>query len=240
MKLIEKKCPNCGASLEFDDQAKSCKCSYCHRSFEIERNQDNLEEIELIFSKTPKFFLIPFILIFVSVITIFVFVFIGISSYDTFQDEEILDIFDMEDVLLSDLSSIQNSDFRFIDSQGTSIITNLTFGYHEYQREGRIERVKTFLAYQEDENILIPIYQVNYASWPEKTEKYTVYIPILFEDVMISDKNINIHELSSGKTTTNQYYFGNSGFSIPAYDSLESLEQDFILPLEEEYIVTQK
>ena len=146
----------------------------------------------------------------------------------------------MEDVLLSDLSSIQNSDFRFIDSQGTSIITNLTFGYHEYQREGRIERVKTFLAYQEDENILIPVYQVNYASWPEKTEKYTVYIPILFEDVMISDKNINIHELSSGKTTTNQYYLGNSGFSIPAYDSLESLEQDFILPLEEEYIVTQK
>ena len=38
MKLIEKKCPNCGASLEFNDSDKSCKCQYCHRAFEIERD----------------------------------------------------------------------------------------------------------------------------------------------------------------------------------------------------------
>ena len=37
MKLIEKKCPNCGGSLEFSETDKSCKCEYCHRAFEIER-----------------------------------------------------------------------------------------------------------------------------------------------------------------------------------------------------------
>ena len=34
MKLIEKKCPNCGANLEFKDTDKSCKCSHCGSSFE--------------------------------------------------------------------------------------------------------------------------------------------------------------------------------------------------------------
>ena len=42
MKLIEKKCPNCGANLEFKETDKSCSCSYCHRSFEIER-ESNLD-----------------------------------------------------------------------------------------------------------------------------------------------------------------------------------------------------
>ena len=37
MKIIEKKCPNCGAGLEFNENDKSCRCEYCKRSFEIER-----------------------------------------------------------------------------------------------------------------------------------------------------------------------------------------------------------
>jgi len=41
MKLIEKRCPNCGASIEFNDDARSCKCDYCNRSFEIEREHTN-------------------------------------------------------------------------------------------------------------------------------------------------------------------------------------------------------
>lgn len=46
MRLIEKKCPNCGAGLEFKEEDKSCKCSYCHRSFEIERDNNlNVSDI---------------------------------------------------------------------------------------------------------------------------------------------------------------------------------------------------
>ena len=39
MELIEKKCPNCGASLEFKDTDTSCSCQYCHRNFIIEKNK---------------------------------------------------------------------------------------------------------------------------------------------------------------------------------------------------------
>ena len=48
MNLIEKKCPNCGANLEFNENDKSCKCQYCHREFEIKRDSNNYNEFSLI------------------------------------------------------------------------------------------------------------------------------------------------------------------------------------------------
>lgn len=54
MKLIEKKCPNCGASLEFNDNDRSCKCVYCKRGFEIVRDSENDDEYSLVYTKTDK------------------------------------------------------------------------------------------------------------------------------------------------------------------------------------------
>ena len=38
MRLIEKECPNCGAGLSFTKEDTTCKCEYCKREFEIERD----------------------------------------------------------------------------------------------------------------------------------------------------------------------------------------------------------
>ena len=78
MRLIEKKCPNCGAELTFGFEDKETKCEYCGKSFEIERtteekndlyNADNyqiFEEASRTISKGfGAFFLIPVIFIFV-------------------------------------------------------------------------------------------------------------------------------------------------------------------------------
>ena len=40
MKLIEKKCPKCGADLSFDINSKEVTCNYCKTSFEIDRSDD--------------------------------------------------------------------------------------------------------------------------------------------------------------------------------------------------------
>ena len=37
MKLVEKKCPNCGAGLSFNSSDKEVTCKYCNVSFEVER-----------------------------------------------------------------------------------------------------------------------------------------------------------------------------------------------------------
>lgn len=40
MKLIEKKCPKCGADLSFDIKSREVTCKYCNTSFEIDRSDD--------------------------------------------------------------------------------------------------------------------------------------------------------------------------------------------------------
>lgn len=44
MKLVEKKCPNCGANIEFNSDDKSVTCNYCNTTFTIEK--DPTEEIK--------------------------------------------------------------------------------------------------------------------------------------------------------------------------------------------------
>lgn len=84
MKLVEKKCPNCGANLKFDKDDMEVTCKYCDTSFEIEKEMNFNELVEDVFDseafnlhkKTFKhlsrfvfiFTLIVFILIFIAVI----------------------------------------------------------------------------------------------------------------------------------------------------------------------------
>ena len=44
MKLIEKKCPNCGAELKFDKDDTEVKCNYCETNYEIQRDP-SLDEL---------------------------------------------------------------------------------------------------------------------------------------------------------------------------------------------------
>ena len=45
MKLVEKKCPNCGGELKFNINDKETKCEYCGKAYEIERENDDKEEL---------------------------------------------------------------------------------------------------------------------------------------------------------------------------------------------------
>ena len=48
MKIIEKKCPNCRANLEFKVGERDVKCASCRRSFAIEYDRDFTDpEVEL-------------------------------------------------------------------------------------------------------------------------------------------------------------------------------------------------
>lgn len=39
MKLVEKKCPNCGAGLSFTENDSSVKCEYCNKTYYIEKDE---------------------------------------------------------------------------------------------------------------------------------------------------------------------------------------------------------
>lgn len=61
MRIIEKKCPNCGANLEFNVGDKETKCKYCNTGFIIEDNNTDkksfsLDNINLKYIKTFTIF----------------------------------------------------------------------------------------------------------------------------------------------------------------------------------------
>ena len=41
MKLIEKRCPNCSASLKFSDDANEVTCEYCGTYFQVEKEDED-------------------------------------------------------------------------------------------------------------------------------------------------------------------------------------------------------
>ena len=46
MKFVEKKCPNCGAGLKFDDGASSVACEYCNQTFYIQRDEKKYARLD--------------------------------------------------------------------------------------------------------------------------------------------------------------------------------------------------
>ena len=55
MKLVEKKCPNCGASLKFNKEDSSVTCNYCNTVFDITKDPtEELKEEFVLRAKTVR------------------------------------------------------------------------------------------------------------------------------------------------------------------------------------------
>lgn len=85
MKLVEKKCPNCGASLKFNKEDTSITCNYCKAVFDIEKDptEEVAEEFVLHFKtvrKMSKTIIIFTMVIFVVILLIIIFAFTRISG----------------------------------------------------------------------------------------------------------------------------------------------------------------
>ena len=83
MKIVEKKCPNCHANLEFDVGEQNVKCPSCRRAYAIEYDKDFVDpEVQLKakdiqlkmlddFSKARSFHKVYFIVVLVIAAIIF-------------------------------------------------------------------------------------------------------------------------------------------------------------------------
>ena len=75
MRLVEKKCPNCGASIKFNNEDKEVECTYCHAHFDIEKDpEDKIVDNFILHAKTIRtmsksIFIIAFIIIIIIMIT---------------------------------------------------------------------------------------------------------------------------------------------------------------------------
>ena len=85
MKLVEKKCPNCGANIEFNAENKTVTCNYCNTTFEVERDieKELKEEVILRFKETRKIgktISVVAITMFIVIAIIMIIIFVTMSS----------------------------------------------------------------------------------------------------------------------------------------------------------------
>lgn len=256
MKLIEKKCPNCGANLEFKDSDKSCKCSHCGSSFEIERDKDKSDLSDQFDLKPLKAFsifsaftfaeiFIIFIIVFVIIIALFFQVFNFKSSSEKeletkYENDIISDLF-KEKSYVESVDKLSNSDISSINHKSEMKISYRGEGAndvdHSYNRSGKPRREKIYVAYKKDGNYIITIYKAVYHDFFHQESSYTVYVPIVFENV----KEDVSFSLGDGEVSAPEYYFNSEKTSYTyGYASFEEAYNNVVKPLEKDYTITEK
>lgn len=245
MRLIEKKCPNCGANLSFDENDKSCKCDYCKRAFEIQRDTDSLDKINLIYSnisnsvgKGFKFMsIIYFFIFFVVAITL------SIISFSIFhKGEDMPSKIDInenakDNVYLNKIEDITNFDYSFIDTTSKIAISREAKSTFYFNKIGDSKRVNIYLLHNDNGNILIPIYKDTYTN---RETTHILYIPVLFENVRITNGSI-AHDIGNAQISAPQYFFNNEQTEYAVgYQDLDTLYNDFIKKYETDYKIEKK
>ena len=172
MKLIEKKCPNCGASLEFSETDKSCKCQYCHRAFEIERDNDstvkdlaqqfNLSELEKP-AKVVGGVAIAMYSIF-AILFLVVAIFIGTSIYNFNKDDDFFEgSEESKKTIATDISDFSNNSLKKLDIASSDVSD--VKGEHSTKYSYKVEDqdvYKYILAYKDNKNYVYVIQKTLY------------------------------------------------------------------------------
>lgn len=250
MRLVEKKCPNCGAALEFDENAKSCKCNYCKRSFEIERDLNDVEKFNLIYDKIQqpmnKAMTIPIIIVgaFIFIVAAII-IFSSISTHNSTSDKDfeipdVNDILEDQNKLISDVSELTNANIDIIKSKCHSVIHQSVVGRNDttysYKITGDPRVEKMIVAANDDSNVLIVIYSVIYHNFFNQTDQKTVYVPVVFENVSSS-----VFSLTSGNNPAPEYYLNDDHSSyIYAYGSYDEAYNNVVNPYKDGYKITEK
>lgn len=240
MKLIEKKCPNCGANLSFDENDKVTKCDYCKREFEIER--DAQDQINLVIGETGrsvlKYFFISHMVIGIISVIIFLVIFgfvifgiyTGISSTNKSKARE--------NTYLTDVNDIENEDYVFLDTKSTIKIRQENSLMVDFKQKGDFKREKIYVISNDNGNYLIPVYKGVYT---DNETTYTIFTPVIYENVKFDYWGNITSNLGTGKVECPTVYFNleHSEYSV-GYENINDLYNATIKQYEEDYEISEK
>ena len=174
MKIIEKKCPNCGADLKFNIGDRETKCNYCKTEFIIEDNNTdnknfNLDNINLN-QKFVRVFGITHIIATSMIILITFFIFImaltGIKKIKLKNNQIDININDVNKNVINELYSASKEE------------VNKWMGYSfDYKLKGNHEEVGYYYL---KNSVSIKIICVLKSTYESKYDEKTVYNAITF------------------------------------------------------------
>lgn len=248
MRLIEKECPNCGAGLSFNRDDTSCKCEYCKREFEIERDTDKKkldDQFSLSELKTPfKIFsyitfgsfitqAIVFLIVFIIIIIVGVNIVKGLNDSDS--------IFNRNTYLISDAAELNSDDYSTIDLNSNVLFAKeaLTTST-SYIKNSNLKREKIYVISNKKKNYIIPIYKVCYKEFMNNDERIVLYVPIKYTNVKNKNNSIAF-SLDNGEIVAPEYYFDETQTDYTyGFTDMDSLYDKVIKQYEKNYKITQK
>ncbi len=246
MKLIEKECPNCGAGLSFTKEDTTCKCEYCKREFEIQRDPEKkklIDQFSLSELKTPFkiFSYITFgsfisqgILFFVTFLVIII---VAFNLVRVLNDSN--SIFNRNAHYVTSASDLSNSDYNTLDLNSRIAIAKETVGNTSgFVNKNNYERVKLYIIYKEKRSILIPVYKVTYEYFSNRDIKYDVYTPVIYKNVRSKNNSIAF-TLDDPEVVDTKYRFNEGGYTY-GYGDLDSLYNDVVKYYERRYTIVEK
>lgn len=227
MRIVEKKCPNCGASLEFDETAKSCKCDYCKRSFEIERENSGTGSYNynLVQKGFSIFFIITFLIIFVFIGFVAVMVFTNIHFSGTGNGTK----------LYTNVEELDSYSLTAIDSKAPWTIEKADVELDDYHLDMQVKREKLYVAYnkKEKKNSIIAVYKATYKKLLDE-DHVTILVPIIYNDVEKGDVGTDL-AFADCYVNGPEYYLNmeHSEYAL-GYKELDTLEKEVIEPLKKD------
>ena len=208
MKIIEKKCPNCGATLEFNVGDKETKCKYCGSEFIIEDNNEskkkfNVDNVTLKFVKT--FTTVHFIMVgIISLIIIATFIFIFAHITRSFDN----------------INSPFDSFFTTKkEKKDTLKITDITDDMNdEYETAARREigNWKGYLKTFEKASVSVKLVYVLKSTYKNNSEEKTVYTALSFV-------GMSLDSISDTPFIDSKAYYLNDNEYVYGYESIEKL-----------------
>ena len=259
MKLIEKKCPNCGAGLKFDKNDTEVTCEYCKKSYVIQRdsvneNNDFKSQLNLdkagmsdyysLVQKGNNFANVVSIFIFVGAFLFIIFMVVGIvevrnkMNNDNFFDDVYPSIEVKKDKYVTEISQIDEKSLGIFHKETKNTLDKWTGKIWSDVSETEWTYVGMYLLVNKDDgkkfgeiNYLFDVYKKTY------TGEYDmdVYGAVMYTNLKLLEDNTVNNSYYGTPCVPMQFVNGGTSSFIYGYEGNEELYNKIIRTKRDEY-----
>lgn len=258
MKLIEKKCPSCGATLKFNDTDINVICEYCNKTFYLHKDEKNFSKIDdshlgnayKLVKGIEKpiikglaiiqiFSMIFSIIIFLVVILGFAFLIFNIGKEINNDRDRMEGIYESQlndDIRyvkkLSEIDNIVLQNFYDAAKSDMNHMNNSEYTVGDWIPVGCYLLVSN----DGDGNKLYAVMKHTYTQ-RKGSKKVTLYASYLYYDLILNDNNIVKHDYNGTVVSQNINLDGKTVNFAEGYESVEKLYNREIRSQLSEYMI---
>lgn len=246
MKLVEKKCPNCGAGLSFNKDSHEVTCEYCKKSYVIEKEESkdkgkNLEDYYKLveeFNNHPigKVSNVMAIIIFIFAFLFIAFVFISIIfSFAQYRNvDRLLPKIESikKDKYVTDISQIDENSLEMFHKESlNSLNARISYEYGE-ATEWNYTGMYLLVEKSGNDNLLYDVFKRNVTLDGKVYEMYGV---VRYKSLKMGEDNAVINNFT-GYADIPMTFIKGSQF-IMGYNGNDSLYYKVIKSYSDEYVI---